>query len=183
MPEPMVICSMSAGTQVSIRPYAEGDMWLLGKTLGDPGQMVHLNGPESPERIQKRHKLFISMSAEPRAGCQYTILVGPGKTPAGNVGYWESEWKGQKAWELGWFVLPEHQGRGVATSATRQVVDRLTKLNGPRAAIAFPSVDNHASNALCKRLRFRLKEDISSEYPPGSGRQLHVNVWWLDLPA
>jgi len=34
------------------------------------------------------------MSADPHAGCQFTILAGPFNAPAGNVGYWESEWKG-----------------------------------------------------------------------------------------
>jgi len=38
--------TMNGGIDVSIRPYAEGDLWLLEKTLGDPGQMVHLNAGE-----------------------------------------------------------------------------------------------------------------------------------------
>ena len=173
---------MSRESSVSLRPYAEGDMWLLERTLGDPAQMVHLNGPEARERIGKRHQLFVDISADPRAGCQYTILVGPDRAPAGNVGYWESEWKGQKAWELGWFVLSEHQGRGVATAATRQVIESLTQLPGPRSVVAFPSVDNAASNAICRRLGFILMEDVQSEYPVGSGRPLHINVWMLALP-
>lgn len=174
---------MSQQVAVSLRPYAESDMWLLERTLGDSSQMVHLNGPESEERIRKRHKLFLTMSTDPRDGCQYTILAGQDKTAVGNVGYWESEWKGEKAWELGWFVLPEHQGRGVATEATRQLIAVLMKRHGPRSAVAFPSVDNLASNAICKKLGFILKENVQSEYPPGSGRQLHVNVWMLALPV
>jgi len=38
---------MNGDVDVSVRPYAEGDLWLLERTLGDPSQMVHLNGPES----------------------------------------------------------------------------------------------------------------------------------------
>ncbi len=175
--------TVSEEAGISIRPYANGDMWLLERTLGEPSQMVHLNGPETNERIQRRHKLFVSMSADPHEGCQFTVLVGPTDAPAGNVGYWESEWKGQKAWELGWFVLPEFQGRGVATAAVRLVIDRISKLQSPKAAVAFPSVNNHASNAICRSLGFTLKEEVGSEYPPGSGRSLQVNVWWLSLPS
>jgi len=169
--------------EVSIRPYAEGDQWLLERTLGDPSQMVNLNGPESMEHIRKRHDMFLRMSADPHAGCQFTILAGPLRSPAGNVGYWESEWKGQTGWEMGWFVLPEFQGRGIATAATKLVIDLVIKLQSHRFAIAFPSVDNHQSNAICRKLGFALTEQVSSEYPPGSKRSLRVNVWKLTLPG
>jgi len=87
------------------------------------------------------------MSADPHAGCQFTILAGPLHAPAGNVGYWESEWKGEIGWEMGWFVLPEFQGRGVATAATRLVIDQITRLESHKFISAFPSVKNHPSNA------------------------------------
>ena len=155
----------------------------MERTLGDPSQMVYLNGPESAEKIRNRHKKYVALSADPHAGCMFTILAGPDGAPAGNVGYWESEWRGQKGWELGWFVLPEFQGRGIASASTRLVIELVAKLGGHKIAFAFPSVDNLASNAVCRNLGFDLTEDVSSEYPPGSGRTLHVNVWKLALPV
>ena len=168
---------------VSIRPYAEGDLWLLERTLGNPGQMVHLNGPESIEHIRKRHNKFLAMSADPHAGRQFTILTGSLNVAAGNVGYWESEWKGKTGWEMGWFVLPEFQGRGIATAATRLVIDLITKLESHKFVFAFPSVENHQSNAICRKLGFILTEQVSSEYPPGSKRLLRCNIWMLTLPS
>ncbi len=165
---------------VSIRPYAEGDMWVLERTLGDPSQMVHLNGPETVEQLRERHKRFLGMSADPRAGCMYTITVGPKNVAAGNVGYWETEWDGQKGWETGWFVLPEFQGRGVATAATKMLVNQVAKLSR-RFLFAYPSVNNHPSNAICGKLGFTLTGEVESEYPPKSGRLLRVNIWRLDL--
>ncbi len=166
---------------VTIRPYAESDLWLLERTLGDPAQMTHLNGPETAEAIRKRHRRFMAMSANPQSGLMFTILAGADNAPAGNVGYWESEWKGEAGWEMGWFVLPEFQRRGIATAASRLVVEQLSILGSHRVVFAFPSVDNVPSNAICRTLRFGLEEEVSSEYPPGSGRQLHVNVWKLSL--
>jgi RimJ/RimL family protein N-acetyltransferase len=174
---------MRSEIRVSIRPYGEGDLWLLERTLGDPSQMTNLNGPESEEKIQRRHKKFLAMSADPQTGCQFTVLAGSDNAPAGNVGYWESEWKGQKGWEMGWFVLPEFQGRGIATAATRLVVESLSKLKSHKFVFAFPSADNHPSNAICRNLGFALTEEVSNEYPPGSGRSLRVNIWTLALPA
>jgi RimJ/RimL family protein N-acetyltransferase len=174
---------MNSDVEVSVRPYAEGDRWLLERTLGDPTQMVHLNGPESAETIRKRHDRFLAMSADPHAGCQFTILAGPLYTPAGNVGYWESEWNGKAGWEMGWFVLPEFQGRGIATKAARMVIDLVGRLQGARLVFAFPSVENQQSNAICRKLGFNLTEQVSSEYPAGSKRLLRVNVWALALPG
>jgi RimJ/RimL family protein N-acetyltransferase len=173
---------MTGAAIVSLRPYAAGDQWLLERTLGDPTQMVHLNGPESAEKIARRHLMLVAMSADPRVGCQFTILAGPERAEAGNVGYWESEWKGVKGWEMGWFILPQLQRQGIATAATQQVLERLAALDGPRLAFAFPSVDNVPSNAICRAVGFELSETVDSEYPPGSGRTLRVNVWKRSLP-
>ncbi len=137
----------------------------MERTLGDSGQMVHLTGPESIEQIRKRHSKFLAMSADPHDGCQFTILAGSPSAPAGNVGYWESQWKGKTGWEMGWFVLPEFQGCGIATAATRLVIDLITKLESHKFVFAFPSVENHQSNAICRKLGFILTERVSSEYP------------------
>ncbi len=170
------------GNEVSIRPYAEGDLWVLERTLGDPTQMVHLNGPEAQERLQERHKRFLAMSADPRAGCMYTITMGPKSVVAGNVGYWETEWDGQKGWEVGWFVLPEFQGKGIATTATKMLASHVANLSR-RFLFAYPSVNNSPSNAICRKLGFTLIGETESEYPPKSGSLLHVNIWRLDLQA
>lgn len=165
---------------LSIRPYAEGDIWVLEKTLGDPTQMVHLNGPESSEKLQKRHRKYVAMSADQHAGCIYTITMGPEKASVGNVGYWETEWDGQKGWETGWFVLPEFQGKGVATAAMRMLVDHVAALDRP-FLFASPSVNNAPSNAICRKLGFVLVKKVDSEYPPG--KPLRINVWRLDLKS
>ncbi|HUF58431.1 MAG TPA: GNAT family N-acetyltransferase [Actinomycetota bacterium] len=34
-----------------------------------------------------------------------------------------SAWSDEQVWEIGWAVLPSFQGRGIASSATAQVVD------------------------------------------------------------
>jgi RimJ/RimL family protein N-acetyltransferase len=171
-----------AGNKVSIRPYAEGDLWVLERTLGDASQMVHLNGPEGPEALRRRHEKFLALSSDPSAGCMFTITVGPENTPAGSVGYWETEWEGQKGWETGWFVLPELQGRGIATAATRLLIDHVARLSR-RFLFAYPSVDNGQSNAVCRKLGFSLIRETDLEYPPRSGKRLRVNVWRLDLKS
>ena len=141
--------------------------------------MEHVNGPESLEQIQRRHKRYLAMSADQDVGCMYTIMVGP--SAAGNVGFWETEWEGEKVWETGWFVLPEFQGQGVATQAVKLMIQVVRKLSSHRYLVAFPETGNGPSNAIARKLGFELVKEFDAEYPPNSGKHLHGNVWRLDL--
>ncbi len=165
---------------IKIRPYSDDDMLVLEKTLGDPSQMIHLNGPENHERLERRHEEYVRMSIDPIAGCMYTITVHSGSVPVGHTGYWETEWNGEKGWETGWFVIPEFQGKGIATAAMRILIDQLATLNID-SVFAYPSVTNEASNAISKKLGFTVIEEMDYEYPRESGKLLRCNVWKLDL--
>ena len=121
------------------------------------------------------------MSEVSSAGCIFVITIGSEKALTGTVGYWERDWDGQKAWETGWSVLPEFQGQGIATAATTLLVEWVTKLRRHRYLLAFPSVDNHPSNAICRKLSFDLLGESKYEYPRGSGSFMHCNNWRLDL--
>ena len=172
---------MSRRADVAIRPYSKGDLPLLERTLGDARMMTHLGGPESAEKLRERHKKFAAMSEDSSAGCVFVITIGSERTLAGTVGYWERDWDGQKAWETGWSVLPEFQGQGIASAATSLIVELLTKLRRHRYLLAFPSVDNHPSNAICRKLSFALLGQTEYEYPRGSGSFMRCNNWRLDL--
>src|SRR5512133_1032106 len=97
---------------VALRPWAPGDLPLLTRLLGDPAMTEHVGGPETPEQLAARHDRYL---ASVRPGGVFAVVSGPERTPAGWVGYWESQWQGATVWETGWHVLPEFQRRGVAT--------------------------------------------------------------------
>ena len=164
---------------VFLRPYSESDFGLLEKLLGDPKMTMHLGGPESAEKLRERHGKFAAMSKDPSAGCVFVITVGDERTPAGTVGFWEREWKEERVWETGYSMLPEFQGHGIATTATRLVVEKVSGLRKYRYLYAFPSVDNPASNAICRKSGFALLGVVSFEYPPGSF--MRCNIWRVDL--
>jgi RimJ/RimL family protein N-acetyltransferase len=164
---------------VVIQPYSKDDLPLLERTLGDPRMTTHLGGPESAEKLRDRHEKFAAMSEDSSAGCVFVITIGSEKALTGTVGFWERDWDGQKVWEAGWSVLPEFQRQGIATAATRLVVELLTKIRHHRYLMAFPSVDNHPSNAICRKLSFTLLGETEYEYPKGS--LMRCNNWRLDL--
>jgi RimJ/RimL family protein N-acetyltransferase len=164
--------------EVDIRPWEEGDLSLQERLLGDPAMTIYIGGPETPEKIRERHERYLRSSDK---GQMFVIVVGLERVAAGSIGYWEKEWRGQQVWETGWFVLPEFQGKGIATRATAIVAERARAEKEHRFMQAFPSVDNKPSNAICRKAGFTLLEAIEFEYPPG--HFMVCNDWRLDLFA
>jgi RimJ/RimL family protein N-acetyltransferase len=75
-------------------------------------------------------------------------------------------------------VMPEHQSRGVASAAVREVLD-CVRSGGRRTVIhAFPGVTNGASNAICRRAGFEQLEIHDFAY---AGRLLRCNHWRVDM--
>lgn len=162
---------------VRLEPWQETDLPLVRRLLGDPAMMTHLGGPESEAKIAERLKRYL---ADPR---QSRIVEVTSGTPVGWVGYWDHPWREHDIYEIGWSVLPEWQGRGIAGRATALALDRARATGEHRHVHAFPSVDNGPSNGICRKLGFQLLETLEFEYPSGSGHVLRCNDWRLDLDA
>ncbi len=113
-------------------------------------------------------------------GRMFVIAVESGGDAAGSVVYWERDWRGERVWEIGWSILPEFQGQGIATRATAAVA-RAGAEGKHRSIHAFPSVANGPSNAICRKVGFTLLEECDFEYPPGS--VMRCNDWVLELPG
>jgi RimJ/RimL family protein N-acetyltransferase len=165
---------------VAIRPWSADDLPLLERLMGDPAMTEHLGGPESPEKIRERHERYCRLS-DADDGPMFVIVVGRERAAAGSIGYWEREWLGQHVWETGWSVLPEFQGRGIATRAIAAIIGRARAAQKHRYLHAFPAVDNAPSNAICRKAGFTFQAAVDFEYPPG--QRMRCNDWRLDLFA
>jgi len=167
---------MSEPSAVRIEPWGEGDLPLLERLLSDPEMTQHFGGPESQEKIAERQKRY------ERAGSrQFKIVDTATGEGVGWVGYWERIWRGEQVYEMGWSVLPTFQGRGIAGAATVRAIAMARSERKHRFLHAFPSVDNAPSNAICRKVGFKLMEECEFEYPPG--RLMRSNDWRLDLFA
>jgi len=138
----------------------------------------HLGGPETEEKLVERQARY-ERAGEPGAGRMFRIVELASREAAGSVGYWEKDWRGETVYETGWSVLPEFQGRGIAVAATEQVIAAAREERRYRYLHAFPSVENAASNAICRKLGFELLGDSEFEYP--KGHFMRCNDWRLDL--
>ena len=99
----------------------------------------------------------------------------------GSVGFWMKEWRDENVYEVGWMVVPEFQGRGIAVAATAQAIELATRGDKHRFMHAFPNVDNAPSNEICRKLGFELLEACEFEFP--KGHFMTCNDWRLDLRA
>ena len=113
----------------------------------------------------------------------FKIVDGESGEGVGSVGYWERELPEMTVYETGWSVLPDFQGRGIATVATAQCIEQAAAQRKHKYLHAYPGVENHASNAICRKLGFELLGAFEFEYPKGSGNIMSCNDWRLDLFA
>lgn len=162
---------------ILLQPWSEEDLPLIMKLMSDPNVMAHLGGPETPEQIARRNKRYAQF--EDGVDQMFKVVLASNAEPVGKIGYWKKNWRDQLVYEMGWMVLPEYHGQGIATRAGQAVVDLVRQARRFPFIHAFPSVSNPPSNAICRKLGFSLLEECQFEYPPG--HTMLVNDWQLDL--
>ena len=163
---------------VTLEPWGSDDLPLLERLMGDPEMTEHLGGPESLEKLRERQEKYERAEHGDR---MFRIVDGESGEGVGSVGFWTKEWRSREVYEVGWMVVPEFQGRGIAAAATRQVIELARRDGKFRFVHAFPNVDNAPSNAICRKLGFELLEAREFEFP--KGHWMTCNDWRLDLDA
>jgi RimJ/RimL family protein N-acetyltransferase len=162
---------------ISIEPWTDADLDLL-RRLNTPEVWAHLGGPETEEKVLERHARYLDVGSS-GSGRMFRVVLLPERTAVGNIGYWEREWQGATVYETGWNILPEFQGRGLASEATGAVIDAVRAERRHRRLHAYPSVDNLPSNAICRKAGFTFVAEHDFEYPKGSF--MRCNDWRYDL--
>lgn len=141
-----------------------------------PEMTRYLGGPEGDDEVRRRHERYLRSRTSGEAWMYAIVVDGD---PGGGIGFWPIEHDGDAAYETGWNVLPRFQGRGVAGAALHALI-RLVAEEAPprRRLLAYPSVQNEASNALCRAAGF---SDLGERDLPFRGAVLRTRVWSLDL--
>ena len=163
--------------EVRLDPWTDADLDLL-RRLNTPEVWAHLGGPETEEKVLERHARYLDVGPD-GAGRMFTVVLGPDGPAAGSIGYWEREWQGALVYETGWNILPEFQGRGIATAAAREVIARARAERRHTRLHAYPSVDNPGSNAVCRKAGFSFAGEQEFEFPKGTF--MRCNDWRYDL--
>lgn len=169
--------SAARDLEVRLALWTDDDLALL-KRLNDPAMTEHLGGPETEEQVLKRHRRYLD-AANSVTAYVFKVVVGPDATPAGGVNFWDRVWHDLAVYEMGWGILPEYQGKGLATRSVLLAIDKARATKRRRFIHAFPSLDNAPSNAICRKAGFTFIQAVDFEYPPG--HIMRCNDWRLEL--
>ncbi|MFT2817836.1 GNAT family N-acetyltransferase [Leifsonia sp. A12D58] len=164
---------------VSLQPWTVDDLPVLERS-NTPQMTAFLGGPESQEQLVSRQAKFLRLWEEGEA-CMFTIRADSEDEPVGSVGYWKTTWANTDVYEAGWSIATRYQGRGYASMALRACLQHAADFGDRQDVIAFPRIDNAASNSLCRSVGFVFRGEEDFEYPKGN--PIRVNAWSYDLAA
>jgi RimJ/RimL family protein N-acetyltransferase len=159
-----------SASAVKLRPYAQGDLGLLRDLLGDPVAMRYLGGAETEDALAARHQRYLHLDP----ASNWVFVIESERRAVGWIGFWRTS---VDTCEVGWHVVRELQGHGIATAALAQAIELAR--GACRYLEAFPALDNVASNALCRRAGFSDLGQVDVEYP--KGQMMRAIRWRLDL--
>lgn len=164
--------------RMELVPYRDEHRALTEALELDPQVMRELGGPADPADMPRVHQMRIETVA--KGEWYFVIVPEPDGPPAGAIGIWASKLSDEPIHEVGWMVLPEFQGRGIAKEALRMLIDRARSDPRYSRIHAFPGVTNAPSNALCRGAGFTHVEEMEVRF---RDRPLRVNHWELDVSA
>ena len=144
----------------------------------DPVMMSELGGPQPLEKMPDIFQRNLASSQEDSAWIFVVMSDEAPERPAGSVVVWQAGHDDAHYNEMGWMILPEFQGKGLASRAVRATLDRARDEGRWGVIHAFPVVTNGPSNGVCRKTGFTLLGEVDFEY---SGRPLRCNHWVVDV--
>lgn len=132
-------------------PITADDEYLAVRLECDPEMMLHIGGPRPEADVRASHKRRLALM-EKGESSMYKIVPDDSDEVLGTIGIWKIDWKGPQTYEMGWFILPGHQGKGIATEAARLIIAQARSDPEVRYIRAYPAVSNVASNAIARRI-------------------------------
>lgn len=115
------------------------------------------------------------------AGRVYSFtLIDASDTPLGRVGLHSLSPDG--TWAIGYWVHPDHWGRGYATEAAHAALDfAFTALRAKRVLLTHATW-NHASRRVAEKLGMRLEGEVACGFEK-HGKPVPELVWAMAAPA
>lgn len=153
------------------------DLPLYESLYCDSRMMSHLGGAWSKEQMPQKLRDNVAFVEAGTAWIFKVIADEDSVGAAGTVCIWENSWRGESINEIGWMILPQFQGRGLATEAVRAMLDKAHSEKRWDVIHAFPSTTNAASNAICRKMEFSMIEECDIEW---AGHIFRCNHWRLD---
>lgn len=156
---------------MELRPLTRADAAFYERVYTDERMWTELGGVVEQDMAAKLERDVASVEADRH---WVFVVVSDDGLPAGTVSLWDHEWQGETIDEIGWMVVPEQQGQGLASAAVAEALRRADEAGRWNTLHAFPATTNAPSNALCRKHGFALLGPIEYGYDQ---KTLSVNHW------
>lgn len=163
---------------MQLRNVVPGDLAAYIRMRCDPVMTADLGGPLPREGMEDKVRRDARQAADDTAWLR--MIVPDEARPeevAGTVTIWSHDTGDGPLSEIGWMVLPEHQGQGIGKRAVRALLEEARDRDRWGPVHAFPAVDNAASNGICRAVGFRHLRQADVTF---AGRVLSTNHWVID---
>ena len=144
--------------RLTYRQMGADDLDLMARLLGDPEVMTHYPRPRT--RDEAAQWIRWNQDNYARDGFGLWILHDLDGSFVGDCGLTWQTVDGVEDLEIGYHVVPEHQGRGLATEAATACLD-LARTRGVRRVIAIMVPGNVASRRLAERMGLTLERETT----------------------
>jgi RimJ/RimL family protein N-acetyltransferase len=145
---------------IALRPWHPDDGRALVAAWSTPDIAAHSAAPAQPT-LEAAQRWIGGGEVRAAAGISFDLVVGPAAGGAvwGEVGLARLHLRSRdgggperRVWELGWWIVPDQRGRGLATAATGLLAHWAVSTMGIIAAVARIGPGNPASEAVARRL-------------------------------
>ncbi|WP_460738837.1 GNAT family N-acetyltransferase [Microbacterium neimengense] len=159
---------------LTLKPWSTADLPVLQRA-NTPEMTRFLGGPETEAQVVERHERYLRLNQSGEAEMYRIDVDGE---PVGAIGFWQVDHDGVPAYEAGWSVESAWQGRGIASTALRQLIARVRQRGDRAFLVASPGADNAASHGVCRAAGFSRGGTFTE---PWRGGSLMVTTWTLDM--
>ncbi|RYP86700.1 N-acetyltransferase [Nocardioides guangzhouensis] len=158
--------------RLTFRRMHAADVDAMARLLGDPAVMVHYPRPKT--RDEAADWIAWSERNYARDGFGLWMLHDRAGEFVGECGLTWQRVDGEEYLEVGYHLLPEHQGKGLATEAAAACRD-FARTRGIGRLVAIIVPDNHPSKRVAQRIGLVLdRESVTSKGAP-------IHVYAADL--
>jgi RimJ/RimL family protein N-acetyltransferase len=142
--------------RLRLRAFRAGDLASLHALYGDADNLRYWNTPASADIGVTRRAMKWHLAYRPRYYVIWAVEERKSRRVIGMINYHRRDLR-EKRVDVGWLILPRHQGKGYMTEAGRALLGYLFDDLGVHKVEALIEPDNKPSAALARRLGFRLE--------------------------
>jgi [ribosomal protein S5]-alanine N-acetyltransferase len=142
--------------RLRLRPFRTGDLHALHALYGDADNLRYWSVPANSDLAVTRRMMRWHLAYRPRYYVMWAVEESKSRKLIGMINYHRRDLR-EKRCDVGWLILPQHQGKGYMTEAGRTLLSHVIGDLGVHKVEALIRPDNKPSRALAERLGFRLE--------------------------